>query len=135
MDRLREFLNAVERHGLARDNFLGVLHILIGRRIGLADGTPVSAGLTWREAAAQLKKARWDRDAVREVGLEPARLPPRDRQRFWYTAISLAGVDSPAASAAADRLAAALAGVGYTVGPAPASGGREPPDNVTPSGG
>jgi hypothetical protein len=119
MDRLREFLDAVEQHGLARDNFLGLLHILIGRRVSLTDGTPVSAGLTWREVAAQLKRARWDRDAVRQLGLERARLPPRDRQRFWYTAIRLAGVDAPAARAAGDRLAEALAGVGYTVGPAP----------------
>jgi hypothetical protein len=119
MDRLREFLDAVRQHGLGGGNFLGLLHILIGRRLARADGTEVSAGLTWREAAALLKRARWDRDAVREVGLEPARLPPRDRQRYWYTAISLARVDSPEARAAADALSGPLAQAGYVVGPAP----------------
>jgi hypothetical protein len=119
MDRLREFLEAVRQHGLAQGNFQGVLHILIGRRISRADGAVVSAGQTWRQAASLLKRARWDRNAVRELGLEPARLPPRDRQRYWYTAITLARVDSSEARAAADRLAQALAAVGYVVGAAP----------------
>lgn len=126
MDRLREFLNAVREHGLAEGHFLGLLHILIGRRIALADGTVVSGGLTWRAAATVLKRARWNREAVREVGLDPARLPPRDRQRFWYTAIGQAGVDSAEARAAGDRLATRLGKVGYGVGPAPGGGTAEP---------
>ena len=48
MDRLREFLEAVRQHGYARGNFLGLLHVLIGRRIARADGTLVSGGLTWK---------------------------------------------------------------------------------------
>jgi hypothetical protein len=119
MDRLREFLDAVRQHGLAEGNFLGLLHILIGRRLSRADGTLVSAGLTWREAAVLLKRARWAREAVRDLGLGTAQLPPRDRQRYWYTAISLAAVDSPQARAAADRLAGPLAQAGYVLGPAP----------------
>jgi hypothetical protein len=119
MDELREFLNTVGGRGLARGNLLGLLHILIGRRIRRADGTPVSSGLTWREAAAQLKRSRWERDAVAEVGLVAAELPPRDRERFWYAAIARAGVDSPKAVAAGDRLARALHDVGYEIGPGP----------------
>jgi hypothetical protein len=119
MDRLREFLDAVRQHGLAEGRFLGLLHILIGRRVTLADGTVVSAGLTWRAAAALLKRARWDREAVRELGLNPAALPPRDRERYWYTAIAQAHVDSPPARAAGNQLAAQLQAVGYQVGPGP----------------
>ena len=119
MDRLREFLDAVRQHGLAEGHFPGLLHILIGRRVTLADGTAVSAGLTWRAAAAVLKRARWNREAVRELGLNPAALPPRDRERYWYTAISQARVDSPQARAAGDQLAAQLQAAGYHVGPPP----------------
>jgi hypothetical protein len=119
MDRLRDLLDAVKEQGLARGNFLGLLHVLIGRRVTLADGTPVSAGLTWREASALLKRMRWDREAVRELGLEPAALPPRDRQRYWYTTVAQAGVDSEAAARAGDRLAQALEPAGYRVSPPP----------------
>jgi hypothetical protein len=100
-------------------NFLGLLHVLIGRRVTRADGTPVSPGLTWRALADLLKSLRWNKDAVRELGLDPADLPPRDRQRFWYTAIAQAHVDSPEAVAAGDRLAALVLPLGYVVSPAP----------------
>jgi hypothetical protein len=122
MDELHEFLNTVDSSGLARGNLLGLLHVLIGRRIRRSDGTPVSAGLTWREAAGQLKRARWQRESVTEIGLDPAELPPRDRERFWYAAISRAGVDSSKAVAAGDRLVRGLHDVGYDVGPGPAAG-------------
>ena len=121
MDRLREFLEAVQQQGAAQGHFRGLLHILIGRRVSLVDGTLVSGGMTWRELAALLKKLRWDREAVRELGLDPADLPPRDRQKFWYSAISQAGVTSAEASAAADALAKSLRALGYVVGPAPGS--------------
>jgi hypothetical protein len=120
MEQLRELMKLIQSRGLARDNFLGLLHVLIGRRINLADGTPVSVGLTWRDAAALLKRIRWERDVVAELGLDAATLPPRDRERFWYTAIARAGVDSAAAVAAGDRLAEALRPLGYEAGPAPA---------------
>jgi hypothetical protein len=119
MDQLRELLATIEARGLARGNFLGLLHLLIGRRVRRTDGTPVSAGLTWREAAALLKRVRWDREAVVELGLDPAALPPRDRERYWYTAVARAGVDSAAAVAAGDRLAEALRPLGYEAGRAP----------------
>jgi hypothetical protein len=124
MDRLREFLKLVHERGLAEGNFLGLLHVLIGRRIALPDGTPVSAGLTWRELAALLKKVRWDRESVRELGLDPARLPPRDRQRYWHTAITQAGVNSAAAMAAGEKLREAVQGLGYTVSPPPGTGAK-----------
>jgi hypothetical protein len=129
MDRLREFLEAVREHGTVQGQFLGFLHILIGRRIALTDGTAVSAGMTWRELAALLKRARWDREAVRELNLDPANLPPRDRQRYWYSAISQAHVNSAEAKAAGDRLTAVLLPLGYVVGPAP---GSSPPPAPSP---
>ena len=124
MEPLREFLNAVRHHGTARGNLLGLLHILIGRRITRADGAPVSGGMTWRELAMLFKQLRWDREVVRELNLDPADLPPRDRERFWYTAIAQAGVGSATAKAAGDRLVAPLQALGYVVGPAP--GGSTP---------
>jgi hypothetical protein len=119
MDQLRELLTAIESRGLARGNFLGLLHVLIGRRVSRVDGTAVSTGLTWREAAGLLKRMRWDRGAVTELGLNLADLPPRDRERFWYMAIARAGVDSPAARAAGDKLLNALRPLGFQGGPAP----------------
>jgi hypothetical protein len=135
MDQLREFLKAVQAHAATRGLFLGLLHILIGRRITRADGTLVSAGMTWREVAALFKKLRFDIEVVRELNLDPAELPPRDRVRFWYAAISQAGVDSPAATAAGDRLAKALAKLGYEVGSAPGAGGEQGTGSKEKSGG
>jgi hypothetical protein len=119
MDGVEKFLEELRRNGLADGHFLGLCHVLIGRRITKADGTVVSPGLTWRALAEMFKTLRWNKDAVREVGLEPADLPPRDRQRFWYTAISHAKVDSPEAVAAGDRLTALVKPLGYLISPAP----------------
>jgi hypothetical protein len=118
MDRLREFLDAVKDQG-QEGNFRGLLHVLIGRRIATADGAEVSRGLSWRDVAALLKRVRWDREAVQQLGVDPDSLSPRDRQRFWYQAITQAGVDSAAARAAGDRLAEAMQSAGYLIGPAP----------------
>ncbi len=122
MDSLRELLDTVRERDVVRGRFRGLLHILVGRRIARADGTLVSAGMTWRDAAALLKRLRWDRETVSELGLDPATLPPRDRERFWYTAIARAGIDTPEASADADQLVPLLKDLDYIVGPAP--GGR-----------
>ena len=119
MDRLRDFLEDVRRLGQFRGNFLGLLNILIGRHIAKADGAPVSDGLTWRELAAALKKYSWDKDLVRELGLDPAQFAPRDREQFWYMAINRAHVDSPEAFQAGDRLASALKKAGYYEGKKP----------------
>jgi hypothetical protein len=127
MDQLREFLTVVREHGAAQGNLLGLLHALIGRRITTADGTLVSAGMTWRDLANTLKRERWEPTTVRELGLEPSALPPRDRYRFWYTAINLARVDSPTAAAAGDQLALAVRPLGYIIGPAPSAGASASP--------
>jgi hypothetical protein len=120
MDRLYEFLDDLKHRGIAQGRCLGLFNVVIGRRITLPDGTVVSPGATWRELASALKRVRWDKDAVRDCGLDPAGLPPRDRQRYWYAAIAQAGVDSPAATAAGNQLAELLTEAGYGVGPPPA---------------
>lgn len=121
MDGLREFLEDLKRHGYARGNLLGLFHVLIGRRIARLDGTVISQGLTWRAVADWLKKIRWDKDAVQELGLDNRALPPRDRVRYWYMAIVQARVDSAEAIRAGDRLAEKLRSAGYLIGPAPGS--------------
>ena len=104
MDALSTFLDELKKNGQTQGNFRGFLHVLIGRVVMCAsDKAVVSKGIAWRELAGWLKKVRWDPEAVRELGLDPDDLPPRDRQRFWYAAILQAKVDSPEALAAGDR--------------------------------
>ena len=79
----------------------------------------MSAGVTWRSLAALLKKLRWDKEVVRELGLDPKQLPPRDRERYWYMAIGLARIDSEAAMKAGDLFSEQLQAAGYSVGPPP----------------
>jgi hypothetical protein len=122
MERLRELLELLRKKGIAAGNFLGLLHVLIGRRVMLEDGQLISAGVTWRELAGLLKRVRWDPEAVREIGLNPTDLPVRDRQRYWYSAIAQAGVGRPEAVARGDQLAAAMQNLGYIVTPAPGAG-------------
>jgi len=122
MDQLREFLKIVEEREWGQGNLLGLLHVLIGRRITLEDGTAVSNGLNWRDLAGLLKRVRWDPQSVSQLGLDPAKLPPRDRQRYWYIAITQAGVNSAEAQEAGDRLGAAVQPFGYVIGPAPQPG-------------
>jgi hypothetical protein len=114
MDALREFLDNFKEHH-SQDQFLGLLHLLIGRRITKTDGTLVSSGLTWRDLAAILKKVRWDTEDVRALGLGPDELAARDRERYWYSAILRAGVDSAQAIQAAEQLAEALRKEGYVI--------------------
>ena len=121
MDSLRELLEAVRGNDFVQGRFRGLLHVLVGRRITREDGSVVSAGMTWRDLASLLKRVRWDRDMVREMGLDPAELAPRDRERFWYSAIARAGIDSPEAVAAADQLVEPLKKLGFVVRPAPGS--------------
>lgn len=117
MEGIRGLLDAARANGLVAGHFRGLLHVVIGRTVTAADGTVISRGLTWREAAALLKELRFDRELVREYGADPDALAPRDRERFWYSAIAQAKVDSAEASAAADQLAAALKLHGYVVAP------------------
>ena len=120
MDTLSILFDELKKSGQTQGNFLGFLHVLIGRTIIRAsEKAAVSKGLGWRDMAAWLKKTRWDPEAVRELGLDPDSLPPRDRLRYWYSAIMQAKVDSAAAIAAGDRFAAVLKERGYEVGSAP----------------
>ena len=127
MDGLREFLEAVRHHGLVAGNLRGLFHVAIGRRVSRADGTVLSTGVTWRELANLLKGMRFDKELVAEVGADPEELSPRDRQRFWYSAITLARPDSPGARAEADRLAATVKPLGFVIGPPPTPGGKPAP--------
>ena len=129
MDGIREILDAARDNGLVPGHFRGLLHIAIGRKVTRLDGTIVSSGLTWREVAALLKAMRFDRDLVREFGADPEALAPRDREKFWYTAISQARVDSPEVVAEAEQLAIRLRALGFLVGPSPSS----PPPAPGPS--
>jgi hypothetical protein len=119
MDALTTLLMEIKKSGLAKQHLIGFFHVLIGRRITLKDGTLVSAGLSWRDLSNMLKKLRWEPELVDELGIKEAELPPRDRQRFWYLAITRAQVNSAEASAAGDRFAAVLKKRGYEVSPAP----------------
>jgi hypothetical protein len=121
MDGLHEFLEVLKEGKHAKGNLLGLLNALIGRRIETAEGAVISTGLTWRVVASWLKKVRWEKEAVRELGLDPKSLPPRDREKFWYAAIAQAQVSSTKATEAGDRLAEALQAVGYVIGRAPGS--------------
>jgi hypothetical protein len=127
MDGIREFLDAARARGLASGHFRGLLHIAIGRRVTRTDGTLVSTGMTWREIATILKQLRFDRELVREFGADPDDLAPRDRQRFWYSAIALAKVDSPEAVAQAEVLASRLKDLGFVIGSAPTAAIPPPP--------
>jgi hypothetical protein len=49
MDEVRKFLEEVQKRNLVKGHFLGLLHILIGRRIARSDGAVISSGLTWRD--------------------------------------------------------------------------------------
>jgi hypothetical protein len=102
-------------------HLLGLLNIVIGRRISRADGTVLSTGVTWRALAGLLKQCQYDVELVRELGMEPDDLAPRERQRFWYNVIAKADVASQEATQQGDRLAAILQKDGYVIGPAPGS--------------
>jgi hypothetical protein len=115
MDRLQGFLSFLKAKRLAHGNFLGLLYVLIGRSIADANGDLISNGLTWRELSVLLQKVRWERDAVKELDIDPDELPPRDRQRYWFVAFARAGLDSAKAADAGKRMAKVLEAEGYKV--------------------
>jgi hypothetical protein len=121
MEGIRELLIAARDAGLVTGHFRGLLHIAIGRRISRATGATLSTGVTWRELAGELKLLRFDPELVRELRADPAVLAARDRERFWYSAIALAHVDTREASLEADKLVARLGALGYVIGPPPGS--------------
>lgn len=130
MDGIREVLTAAREAGLAAGYFRGLLHVAIGRKVVRGNGSTVSSGATWREVAAELKHLRFDPELVRELGVDPDALAARDRERFWYSVITLANVASREAVADAERLVPRLAALGYVVGPPP--GGPAPSTPVKP---
>jgi hypothetical protein len=119
MDVRVQLLEQIKQKGLAQGNLLGLFHVFIGRRIAADDGTLVCNGNTWRELAALLKKVRWERADVAHLGLDVEALPPRDRERFWYTAIAQSKIESEEARKAGDKLAEKIGSIGYQVGPPP----------------
>ena len=120
MDRLTALLETIHARGLAHGRFRGLCHLAVGRRITTISGDLVSPGVTWRELSVLLRDLRFDKNLVTEVGADPDDLAPRDRQRFWYSAIALAHPNSPEARIEADDLALSIAELGYVVGPPPA---------------
>jgi hypothetical protein len=124
MDALQAFLDELKQLKTTEQHFLGLLHILIGRKVSREDGTSISGGMTWRELAAALKKVRWKKEDASKLGVELEKLSPRDRERFWYLVIARAGVDSEAARKDADNLAKLLRRHGIVVGTTP---GETPP--------
>lgn len=121
MEGLREFLDRVRHAHLVRGHMRALLHVAIGRRIARTDGTILSLGATWRQVAELLRLMRWDKELVRELGLNPEELPPRDRQRYWYAAIVSARVDSMESRELGDRFARLVEPLGFVIGPAPGS--------------
>src|SRR5438876_969350 len=119
MDARLELLQRIKHEGWAQGNFLGLLNLLIGRRIEASDGNLVSNGVTWRELAALLKRVRWDKAAAAELLIQDVVLPPREREKYWYAVIAHAGVGSADAMHAGDRLAEVLRSNGLVVGASP----------------
>jgi hypothetical protein len=119
MDDVRALLEALVEKPFVRGRLRGLFHILIGRTITTADGTVISAGLTWRQLASVLKAAKFAKDLVAELGADPDALAPRDREKMWYLAVGLARVDSLDAFEQAEQLIAPLKQLGYSVGPSP----------------
>lgn len=116
MDQLIAFLEAVRAGGWAAGKFRGLLWVLVGMPVRLPDGEPISTGLSFRQLATLLRAARWDIEAVREFGLDPAALPPRDREKAWFAAITRAGLATDEAKAEGEQMAKVLRAQGYGVG-------------------
>jgi hypothetical protein len=111
-----QFLNLLAEHQLAKGHLRGVLHLAIGRTVvRTSDNVVLCAGVTWRELAILLKESKFDRELARDLGADPDTLHPRDREKFWYSVIGLARVDSIAAREEADKLAKKLTAHGLTV--------------------
>ena len=111
-----QFLNLLAEHQLAKGLLRGALHLAIGRTVvRTSDHVVLCAGVTWRELALMLKDSKFDRNLAREVGADPDTLHPREREKFWYSVIGMARVDSTAAREEAEKLAKKLVAYGLHV--------------------
>lgn len=126
MDRLRDLIVRIKRERHAEGNFLGFLNVLVGSRIENDRGELVSPGVSWRSLAALLKRVRWDKQSALEFKLDLTRMPPRDRERFWYQVIAQAGIDSPRGREAGSQFGAKLRELGYRV-VGPGKSAEQPP--------
>ena len=115
MDALIQLFDLIQTKQLANGNLLGMLNVLIGRKITGPKGNVLSSGFAFRDLAAWLKKTRWDPNHAKEIHSGTDALPPRDRQRYWFAVICQAQVDSEEAKKAGERFAAILAKEGYMV--------------------
>ena len=115
IESLEGFLLRLRPQTFPQECFLGFLHVLIsGALVDDMGGRPFP-GQSWRDLASVLKKVRWDPTMVRQMGIDPAVLPPRDRERFWYQAICMAKIDSLDAKRSAVKLKGWLDKFGYKV--------------------
>lgn len=119
MERLTELLEKIRKDDLANGHLRGCLHVLIGRTIKTSEGETVSLGNTWRDLSQSLKLAKFNKELVRELGADPETISPRDRERFWYSAIALARPDTAEAIADAEAFIPKLTTLGYQIGPLP----------------
>lgn len=118
MDLLSEFLETMIERKLVAGRLRALFHVVIGRTIHDSQGRLVCAGTTWRILADTLKDLRYDPELVRELGLDPDTLSPRDRKRFWYSAISGSKPDSAQARQEAVSYIVELQKLGFKIGAA-----------------
>ncbi len=132
MDGPRQVLELIRDRQMAGGRLRGVFHLLIGRTIAKDDGTVLSNGVTWRELSQWLKLLKFDRALVKELDADPESLSPKDREKFWYVAITLAKVDSDRARREADEVAALLKPLGFSAGGSPAVRAAKPAPEKNP---
>jgi len=118
MDLLSEFLELMIERKLVEGRLRALFHVAIGRTIHDAGGRVICGGTTWRILADTLKDLRYDPELVRELGLDPDTLSPRDRKRFWYSAIAGSKPDSAQARIEAESLIVELRKLGFKIGAA-----------------
>ena len=86
MGGVLELLTALKQEGHTEGRFLGLLHILIGRRLQKKDGTVISTGLTWRELSGLFASSDENRPppsapAPAAPAPRPAAAPPKDDRK------------------------------------------------------
>ena len=91
MDARVELLERIQAETPIQGHFLGLLNILIGRRIEKADGTLVSSGITWRDLAMMLKKSPLGSGGGARTGPRPGR-PAAARPRALLVRCHLPGL-------------------------------------------